>query len=63
MNRSPVQRLVARPKGHNLYLKYRNYKFLIDDDSNFTLLNANLSGNDIFYYSDRNKANDSIRYY
>ena len=62
-NRSPVQRLVARPKCHKLYYKYRSFKFIIDDESYFTLWNANLSGNDTFYSSDRNMTEDSVKYY
>ena len=61
-NRTPVQRLVARPKCRKLYYKYRNYNFIIDDESYFTFSNANLSGNDTFYSSDRNMTNESVKY-
>ena len=32
LNTSPLQCLIPRPKCHNLYFKYKNYKFLIDDE-------------------------------
>ena len=63
LKRSIVKRLVARPKRHNLYFKYRNYKFLSCDESYFLLSNANSSGNIIFYSSDRNKEDGIVRYY
>ena len=47
-DRTPIQRLVARPKCRQLYLKSRKQQFIIDDESYFTLSNANLSGNDTF---------------
>jgi transposase len=48
-DRTPIQRLVARPKCRHLYFNFREHQFIIDDESYFTLSNANLSGNDIFY--------------
>ena len=62
-DRTPIERLVARPKCRNLYYKYRHYDFIIDDESYFTLSNANLSGNDNFYSSNRNITDDDVKYY
>jgi hypothetical protein len=47
-DRTPIQRLVARPKCRHLYFNIRVHQFIIDDESYFTLSNANLSGNVIF---------------
>ncbi len=55
--------MVARPKCRQLYLKYRKHQFIIDDESYFTLSNANLSGNDTFYSSDRNLTDSDVKYY
>ena len=62
-DRTPIQRLVARPKCRQLYLKSRKQQFIIDDESYFTLSNANLSGNDTFYSSDRNMTDNDVKYY
>jgi len=55
--------LVARPKCLSLYLNYRKHQFIIDDESYFTLSNANLSGNDTFYSNDRNMTANDVKYY
>ena len=59
-DRTPIQRLVARPKCRQLTLKHQ---FIIDDESYFTLSNANLSGNDTFYSNDRNMTANDVKYY
>ena len=55
--------MVARPKCLSLYLNYRKHQFIIDDESYFTLSNANLSGNDTFYSNDRNMTANDVKYY
>ena len=62
-DRTPIQRLVARPKCRHLYFKFREHQFIIDDESYFTLSNANLSGNDIFYSNNRNITANDVKYY
>ena len=62
-DRTPIQRLVARPKCRHLYFNIRVHQFIIDDESYFTLSNANLSGNDTFYSSYRNLTDTDVKYY
>ena len=46
-----------------MYLNYREQQFIIDDESYFTLSNANLSGNDIFCSNNRNMTVSYIKNY
>ena len=62
-DRTPIQRLVARRKCRHLFLNYREHQFIIDDESYFTLSNANLSGNDTFYSNNRNMTANDVKYY
>ena len=62
-DRTPIQRLVARPKCRHLYFNIRVHQFIIDDESYFTLSNANLSGNDILYSNNRNITANGVKYY
>jgi len=61
--RTPVQRLVARPKCGNLYKTYKKSDFIIDDESYFTLSNSALAGNDSYYSNDRNQTPDVVKHY
>ena len=61
-NRTHVQRLVARPKSRRLLQVYRNVNFILDDESNFTLSNSVLTGNDSYYTNDKNLTPDDVKY-
>ena len=60
--RTPLQRLVARPKCRDLYRTYRNSDFIIDDESYFTLSNSSFTGNDSYYSNDRSQTHDTVKY-
>ena len=60
--RTPVQRLLARPKCRRLLYNYRNSDFIIDDESYFTLSNSVLTGNDSYYSNDRTLTPDAVKY-
>ena len=60
--RSPLQRLLARSKCRSIYMNFRNHKFILDDESYFTLSNANLNSNESYYSSDRNVTPESVMY-
>ena len=62
-NRTPVQRLVARPKCRWLLQNYKNSEFIIDDESYFTLSNSLLTGNDSYYSNDRTLTPDDVKHY
>ena len=60
--RTPLQRLLARPKCRDLYRNYRNSDFIIDDESYFTLSNSSFTGNDSYYSNDRTQTPDTVKY-
>jgi hypothetical protein len=62
-NRTPVQRLVARPKCKRLLQTYRDSDFILDDESYFTLSNSTLSGNDTYYSNDRTLTPDDVKHH
>ena len=62
-NRTPVQRLVARPKCKRLLQANRNSDFILNDESYFTLSNSTLSDNDTFYSNDRTLTPDDVKHY
>ena len=41
---------------------YRNFQFILDDESYFTFSNSTLSGNDVFYSDDVNNAPKNVRF-
>ena len=61
--RTPVQRLVARPKCGQLYKIYRKSDFIIDDESYFTLSNSVLAGNDSYYTNYRTQTPDDVKHF
>ena len=62
-NRTPVQRLVARPKCRQLLQNLKNSNFILDDESYFTLSNSTLTGNDSYYSNDRTLTPDDVKHY
>jgi transposase len=61
--RTAIQRLVARPKCRQIYMNYRHHKFILDDESYFTLSNADMNGNDSYYSSNPNITPETVKYY
>ena len=59
-NRTPVQRLVARPKCRQLLQNFKNSNFILDDESYFTLSNSTLTGNDSYYSNDRTLTQNDV---
>jgi len=59
--RTPLQKLLARPKFRQMYLRYRRHIFVLDDESYFTLDNSALPGNDTFYSSDVNLTPSDVK--
>ena len=62
-NRTPVQRLVARPKCRRLLQNFKNSNFILDDESYFTLSNSTLTGNDSYYSNDRTLTPNDVKHY
>ena len=60
--RNANQERVLRPKCKKLVARYRNYQFILDDESYFTLNHSTLAGNDVFYTSDINMTADNVKY-
>ena len=56
------QKKSLRPKCKQLVEKYRGYKFIIDDESYFTLSNTTLPGNDRFYSNNIQMKPDHVKY-
>jgi predicted transcriptional regulator len=56
------QKKLLRPKCKQLVEKYRGYKFIIDDESYFTLSNTTLPGNDRFYSNNIQMTPDHVKY-
>lgn len=50
--RSDQQKKKIRPLCRKLYMNFKKFDFIMDDESYFTLSNSNLLGNDTFYSSD-----------
>jgi hypothetical protein len=55
------QRAQLRPKCRKLLNKYRDYNFIIDDESYFTLSHTTQPGNDIFYSNNIQKTPESVK--
>lgn len=51
-DRTEIQARAAKTKCRNLYEKYRNREWILDDESYFTLSHSTMAGNDIYYSSD-----------
>jgi len=56
------QKKFLRPKCKQLVGKYHRYKFIIDDESYFTLSNTTLPGNDRFYSNNIQMTPDHVKY-
>jgi len=61
-DRTLNQKKTMRPKCRKLYNQFKDYDFIMDDESYFTLSNSSLSGNDIYYADDPSKCADEVRY-
>ena len=56
-----LQKQAARPKCRKLVELYKNYDFILDDESYFTLSNTALPGNDRFYSDDIETTPDEVK--
>ena len=52
----------ARPNCRKMLENYRNFQFILDDESYFTFSNSTLSGNDVFYSDDVNNTPKNVRF-
>lgn len=57
-----LQRQQARPKCSAMLKLYKKLDFILDDESYFTLSNANQPGNDRFYSDDLDTTPDTVKY-
>ena len=61
-SRTEKQKIAAKAKCGNLYLKNPNISWVFDDESYFTLSHSTINGNDTFYSSDITKTPASVKY-
>jgi hypothetical protein len=55
------QKAQLRPKCRKLSNKYRDYNFIIDDESYFTLSRTTQPGNDIFYSNNIQETPENVK--
>ena len=61
-NRSLQQKQIAPSKCRKMTQRYKNFYFILDDESYFTLSNSSLAGNDIFYTDNLEDVAEDVRY-
>lgn len=61
-DRTPKQQAEAKEKCSRLYRKYKNFEWILDDESYFTLSHATINNNDSYYTSDKNLTPASVKY-
>ena len=61
-DRSLEQAVAAKTKCRILSEKYKNFQWILDDESYFTLSHSSLSGNRFFYSSDVLKSTSKVKY-
>jgi len=61
-SRTEKQKIAARAKCGNLYLKNPNISWVLDDESYFTLRHSTVNGNGTFYSSEISKTPASVKY-
>lgn len=61
-DRTPRQQAEAREKCSRLYRKYKNFEWILDDESYFTLSHATINKNDTYYSSDQDLTPASVKY-
>ena len=60
--RTPQQQAEARKKCSALYRKYKNFEWILDDESYFTLSHATINNNDTYYTSDSKLTPATVKY-
>jgi hypothetical protein len=61
-DRTLEQAVAAKTKCRILTEKYKNFQWILDDESYFTLSHSSLSGNSFFYSSDVAKSTAKVKY-
>lgn len=61
-DRTEAQKMAAQPKCSTLVHKYRNFEWILDDESYFTLANTTIDSNKCYYSSDRDQAPERVKY-
>ena len=61
-DRTLEQAVAAKTKCRILNEKYKNFQWILDDESYFTLGHSSLSGNSFFYSSDVLKSTSKVKY-
>ena len=61
-DRTLEQAVAAKTKCRILTEKYKNFQWVLDDESYFTLSHSSLSGNSFFYSSDVAKSTSKVKY-
>jgi transposase len=61
-DRTLEQAAAAKTKCRIITEKYKNFQWILDDESYFTLSHSSLSGNSFFYSSDVTKSSSKVRY-
>ena len=57
------QQQQAKPTCRKMVNLFRNVDFVLDNESYFTLSNTTLSGNENFYFSDRNLTPEDVKHH
>ncbi|KAL4510759.1 hypothetical protein ABPG72_004913 [Tetrahymena utriculariae] len=60
--RTDKQRGKIRGLCGKLYLKFKNYFWIMDDESNFTLKNSHINGNPYYYSSNKSKTPAKVKF-
>ena len=60
--RNDAQKAKIRPMCRHLYLKYKDFVLILDDESYFTLTNSEINGNDYFYSSKIDLTQNNVKY-
>ena len=61
-DRTPQQQAEAREKCSTLFRKYKDFEWILDDESYFTS-HATINNNNTFYSSDPNLTSASVKYH
>jgi hypothetical protein len=60
--RTEAQAVAAKTKSRLIYEKYRNFEWILDDESYFTLSHSTIGGNNNFYSSDVSATPSAVKF-